>query len=494
MADQRKNRAIALPFPPERGPRQTTSLDVHRQRAEEDEAALEALRTTARKSWEAEHPVAARFRTARRLAGSGRISLEVLHRSLHSFFFQVIPEPLHTPVRSVLGSMGALAGPDRGRRSWDAPVIPPRSRSFDILCLPIIRWDYRYQRPQQILSRFADEGYRVFYVSPDFAPSGETRARSPRPGVFEIGLPADREIFMVRDTLEPGEVERFADHLEAMADAAGVSDLVLLVQFPFWQPIARRLNERRGWPVVYDMMDEHSGFPFVEPDVIRLEDELIRSADSIVVTSSPLEAKVRRAGRQPVRIANGADFERFSRVPSEIVAFAPDRPVIGYIGAVSRWIDVELVGSLSRRRPDWSFVLVGSTYGSRLGPLMGRPNVHLVGEIGYPCLAPILHDFDVAIIPFLQTPLTYSTNPIKLYEYLSAGKPVVASRIPETEAFADTVYLADGVDEFETQVVRALAEDGTNLRARRMARVREHTWDARRQAFEAELAALFLPH
>jgi glycosyltransferase involved in cell wall biosynthesis len=423
----------------------------------------------------------------------------VTHREVHSFFYDLVPRPLHPPFRTILGSASAIvkgSGIETNRRHSPelATRIPPRTRPFDLICFPIIRWDYRFQRPQQILGRFAEDGYRVFYLSPDLSPGrppDRVQLRETRERVYEVALPASREIFMVRHSLAASEVETFADAIGEMARDAGVERAASVVQFPFWQPLAELLRRRHGWPIVYDLMDEHSGFPFVEPEVIRLEERLIAGADRIFASSAPLEAKIRRAGRGSIRLPNGVEPGEFGELPESVKVFGPDRPVIGYIGAVSRWIDIPLIGALSRRRPEWSFVLVGGTYGSRIGPLFGRANVHLAGERPYEQLPSILADFDVAIIPFLRSPLTDATNPIKLYEYLAAGKPVVASRIPEAERFGDNLYLAEGIDEFETQIVRALAEDGPRLRTRRRNAVRGDNWAARVDLMEKVIADLF---
>lgn len=475
------------------GGRKVGSLAEHRRKATEDALHLERLRDEARREWADLHPVLSASRTIRRATGAIATLAELVRRNGQSLAGMLIPDAVRAPLRALLSRTNGIRGAaGRVRPAGVAPEsLAPASRRFDIVCLPIIRWNYRFQRPQQLLARFAGRGYRVFYVSPDFA---RTRAEGLRPlqaGVYEVSLSADRELFLVRDVLSPAEVSRFADVIEQKARRAGVVDAVTMVQFPFWQAVAEELRSRMGWPICYDVMDEHAGFPSVEPDVIRLEEKLVRGADLVLTTSAPLEDRLRREGARPVRIPNGVDFDRFSSLPERVVCFSPGRPVIGYIGAVAQWIDLDLVGRLARRRPDWTFVLVGGTYGAKLAPLAGLGNVRILGEIEYPCLSPILHDFDVAIIPFHRTPLTHATNPIKMYEYLAAGRPVVATPIPEIEPFSDVVYTASGVDEFESRIVQALAQDSPLLRARRSQRVRTETWDFRVECLEAELRGLF---
>lgn len=470
------------------GGKKLGSVAEHRRKATEDAVRLERLRDEARREWAELHPFLSTSRTLRRATGAVATLAELVRRNGQSLAGMMVPDSVRPALRNL------LARPDSSRpvaAGVPPESLAPASQRFDIVCLPIIRWNYRFQRPQQLLARFAQRGYRVLYVSPDFS---RFRPRGLRPlheGVHEISLAADRELFLVRDVPSPAEVSRFADVIEQKARRAGVVDAVTLVQFPFWQAVAEELRRRLGWPICYDVMDEHAGFPSVEPDVIRLEEKLVRGADLVLTTSVPLEERLRREGARPVRIPNGVDFERFSSLPERVVCFSPGKPVIGYIGAVAQWIDLDLVGKLARRRPEWTFVLVGGTYGAKLAPLAGLGNVRILGEIDYPCLSPILHDFDVAIIPFHQTPLTNATNPIKMYEYLAAGRPVVATPIPEIEPFSDVVYTASGVDEFESRIVQALAQDSPLLRARRAQRVRTETWDARVAHLEEELRGLF---
>src|SRR6185369_151204 len=143
-------------------------------------------------------------------------------------------------------------------------------------------------------------------------------------------------------------------------------------------------------------------------------------------------------------IRNGCEVEHFASVPPGRELQRDGRPVIGYFGAISEWFDIALVVALARARPGWRFVLVGSTFGCDTREARRLPNIEMKGEVPYAELPGWVHGFDVCIIPFVLNELTSCTNPVKVYEYLSAGKPVVATRLPELVAIADQVYLADG--------------------------------------------------
>jgi glycosyltransferase involved in cell wall biosynthesis len=149
-------------------------------------------------------------------------------------------------------------------------------------------------------------------------------------------------------------------------------------------------------------------------------------------------------------------------------------------------VDVSLVRDIARLRPDWSFVLVGPQYsgaisGSDAGidSLAETPNVHLLGPRPYPDVPAYLEAFDVATIPFKISGLTEDTNPIKLYEYLAAGVPVVSTPLPEVLAVPG-VRVAQSPEDFVTQIGAALQErDDPQLRAARMAVAAENSWQKR---------------
>ena len=138
-------------------------------------------------------------------------------------------------------------------------------------------------------------------------------------------------------------------------------------------------------------------------------------------------------------IRNAADYEIFSQVPENIYHDTQGRRIIGYYGAIAEWFDLDLVEAVAKRHPECCIVMIGANTvnaKSRLGKL---PNVIFTGEVPYDTLPHYLYSFDVCMLPFKVVPLTLATNPVKAYEYLSAGKPVVAVDLPEMAQF-------DGLD------------------------------------------------
>lgn len=369
--------------------------------------------------------------------------------------------------------------PSRAPEPW--PAVPD-ARGLDVLCLPIIDWGFRFQRPQQLLSQFADDGHRVFSVRTAFLgldrdPLLERR----REGVFEISLAGETRFDIYSQTLGGENLEQALTGLEMLRERCAIVDAICLVQYPSWEPLARALSERYGWKIVYDCLDEHTGFGTHGEATSEEESRLVRESDLVVATSSRLTERLRGAGSDVRRLPNAADFDRFARLPdrAESPLAALPRPVVGYYGAISSWFDMEAVRVAARRHPDWSFVLIGDTRGSSpeaLASLDGLANVHRPGEVPYEDLPSFAAAFDVCTIPFVRTPLTEATDPVKLYEYFSTGKPVVARRLPEIEPFADVLRLYETPSQFVEALEAAVAEPDAAGAARRREIARTNTW------------------
>ena len=183
--------------------------------------------------------------------------------------------------------------------------------------------------------------------------------------------------------------------------------------------------------------------------------------------------------------------DHFHQSSSKVTPTRLSRPVIGYYGAISDWFDVDLVRTAALARPGWEFVLIGRTFGADVSLLQDLSNVHLLGEKPYGQLPEHLHAFDVATIPFKKCPLTDATNPVKFYEYLSAGKPVVAVELRELTPFGEYFYPVRQREDFVHQIEAALAEDSPARREARIAFARQNTWLDRYHWLETAIQGLF---
>jgi O-antigen biosynthesis protein len=235
-----------------------------------------------------------------------------------------------------------------------------------------------------------------------------------------------------------------------------------------------------GFPIVYDCHDLLGGFAAVSKDILAAEPALFENADLVCFTSQWL---LDDAVRQRPAIAGKSLVVRNAVNPLDFSgagpAAMPVKPTIGYAGSLDFWFDIEAIRQAALLHPDWNFVLIGRVEFARILELKALPNVSFEGEVPYAGLPARMYVFDVAMIPFVRMPLTLATNPLKLYEYLCLGVPIVSTRLPEVEAFHDLVYLAEGTADFVRQLELAVAERDPDRRARRRAAGGNNSWRAR---------------
>ncbi|MFV1979550.1 MAG: glycosyltransferase, partial [Rhodothermia bacterium] len=355
-----------------------------------------------------------------------------------------------------------------------------RENTHDVLCLPIIDWEFRFQRPQQLMSRFAENGNRVYYLAQAFRKGGAPFViDEKRKNVFEIGL-RGRKLDVYGDVLDDGAVDELVQSIEALRIEEGIRAAAMIVQLPFWWPLAERLRSDLGWPIVYDCMDFHGGFSTNKAGMLDQERELLQRADLVVVSSSMLESEAKTFCSDPLMVRNGCDFDNFATVG---VRQPGERLVVGYFGAIADWFDSDLVADLAERRPDWSFVLVGSTFTAETARLKKLSNVTMPGEQPYDSIPSWVDGFDVLILPFKRVPLTEATNPVKAYEILATGKPLISVPIPEIIPLAPLVRLASDAVEFEREILASITNNDLDQVEARRSFARENTWQRRFEVF-----------
>jgi GT2 family glycosyltransferase/glycosyltransferase involved in cell wall biosynthesis len=367
-------------------------------------------------------------------------------------------------------------------------------QSYDVIIFPIIEWEFRFQRPQQIAVQFAKAGHRVFYLCTTFHGKKKSSIRVIQDRIYEVHLPGPQHLNVYIDSIGEQIEDRICDSFVLLRREFGIVDAVCLVNLPFWRPVAFKLREKFGWQVVYDCMDHHAGFSTNKEEMLREERALILGSDLVLASSRLIFQEQSLLNKNCVLIPNAADFEHFhysarENPPQEIRDIK--KPIIGYYGAISDWFDSELVRALAQERPGWSFVLIGSTFGSRIDHLNGEKNIHLFGEKPYAVLPSYLSAFDVCIIPFKKTPLTEATNPVKIFEFLSAGKAVVATELAELQHFNDYVHLASEKDGWLQAIEDALKDDDPVRIQARFDFARQNTWDKRALQIEELIRSLY---
>lgn len=396
-------------------------------------------------------------------------------------------------IRKSLGREGSrpIDLPDQSM----APLIllpPPHPELPDVFVWSVIDWHFRIQRPQHLARALAQKGHRVFYISVDFIDDA-------KPGFHLEPLDVEGRLHQVHLNLRgapqiyasmppEGEVATLKSSLGCLLEWTGTQAAVSIVQHPYWSELARSVPNVR---VVYDCMDHHAGFDNNSGAVLDAENALVRDSELVIVTSGWLQREFEGQARSLTVIRNAGEYTAFAERPADVFKDDLGRKIIGYYGAIAEWFDLELVRRVAVENPDALLVLVGHDSVGARAWLDGLANVRLVGEVPYSRLPYWLHAFDLCLLPFKIVPLTLATNPVKLYEYLAAGKPVVAVDLPEMAQFGSLVQVAQGHDAFIAAVSRELAgSDDAARRRRRQAFASRQTWAHRADTLDQALRAL----
>jgi GT2 family glycosyltransferase/glycosyltransferase involved in cell wall biosynthesis len=365
----------------------------------------------------------------------------------------------------------------------------------DVYIWAVIDWHFRMQRPQHIARALADAGHRVFYISNNFidhADAGFALEPLDTAGrLFQVHLHLRGAPAIYDSAPGPDQLAQLAPGLNDLAHWHEGPQAVSIVQHPYWTVLAGRPPVTR---MVYDCMDHHAGFSNNTSTILDEERSLAATADLIVTTSQWLQAEMKRSGRPVALIRNATEFEHFHEPCARRFVDAKGRRVIGYYGAIAEWFDLDLVREVAQAYPQAIVVLVGNDTVRAQEALAGVANVRFVGEVKYSELPYWLHGFDVCLLPFRVEPLTLATNPVKIYEYLSAGKPVVAVDLPEMAQFGELVQVASTRKEYLAAVGACLDERADSpLRTARMEFAARQTWSHRAAELDAVLDRLCLP-
>jgi len=219
------------------------------------------------------------------------------------------------------------------------------------------------------------------------------------------------------------------------------------------------------------------------PHMRDMEMDLLTCTDLVLATSAPLWRKRSLWHPKVHLVPNGVDVEHFIKARKEPTPVAPElmeikRPVIGYPGNISRFVDIELLEYISEMRPQWSLVLLGEVApGVSLGNLRHRRNVHLLGWQPYERLPAFSKGFEVVILPFLVNEYLNSSNPLVVWEQLAAGNPIVATNFTLAREYAQVVSVVQSKEEFVLKIEEALTEDNSSIREKALMLSREHSWE-----------------
>lgn len=461
---------------------QVTSLN---QALVERDALITAMRNST--SWRLTRPLRFVARVLR--YGLPDDARQRLLEELRTVYLQI---PLPLRARKTLGNFKRMVGKayQATRRNvltqsrFQYPAISPAEQQIsvpDYIFWGVIDWHFRHQRPQQLAQALAASGRRVFYVSAsliDDERSGFDLEPLDGAGflfqikLYVLGAPV---IYSSAPGIET--ISQLRLSIGEMLEWANSRQVVSVIQHPFWYNIATVLPNSR---IVYDCMDHHEGFSNTATEILSLERALFRDADLTVTTSEWLDQIVAEHTKHRALIRNAGDFKHFAHPPATIYQDPEKRCIIGYYGAIAEWFDQDLVEAIAKHFPDCCVLLIGADTVNAQTQLGRLPNVKLIGEVPYEILPFYLHSFDVCLLPFKVVPLTLATNPVKVYEYLSAGGAVISVDLPEMKQFGELVKTAKNTEGILSAIGDALDKPASStVIGQRQAFAREQTWTHR---------------
>ncbi|HZU13756.1 MAG TPA: glycosyltransferase family 1 protein [Chloroflexota bacterium] len=344
--------------------------------------------------------------------------------------------------------------------------------SYDLICLSHLRWDFVYQRPHHLMSRFARD-HRVFYLEEPVWGANEAH----------LTMESRNGVHVVAPHLPHGAdpVENQRALLDDLLEREECTDLVLWYYTPMAVPFSQHLAADA---VIYDCMDELSAFVLAPPELRLLERELLSRADLVFTGGRSLYERKQRRHRATYCFPSSVDVTHFAQargrhgVPDDAAGIPS--PQIGFFGVIDERMDLDLLGAIANRRPDWHLVMIGPTAKIDPDTLPAAPNVHYLGPKRYDDLPTYLATWDVAILPFAHNEATRYISPTKTPEYLAAGKPVVSTSIRDVvHPYAENglVAIADNPDTFIAAIDALLTEEPALRRARADRFLQTLSWD-----------------
>jgi glycosyltransferase involved in cell wall biosynthesis len=352
------------------------------------------------------------------------------------------------------------------------PSLPPESARPDLIVLSHLRWSWVWQRPQHLISRFAEQRTTWFIEEPIAADVDEPEMTWRRDGSVLVGclrVPGpERHIGF--DAPEADQLRRI---LRRTVETA--TPLVWLYT-PLALPIARVLRPEL---LVYDVMDDLASFRGASARLRAAQLEALDTADLVFTGGRSLHAGVVRHRQAHVhKFASGVEPDHFARARE--LRRDSARPVAGYVGVIDERLDLELLAAVADELPDWDVRVVGPVAKIDIADLPARPNLSYPGAVEYDDLPAVLGGFDVALMPFALNEATRSISPTKTLEYLAAGLPIVSTKVPDVVAdYSDVVLLADDACSFADRCRVARGEADSGEWRRRVDRIVDrHTWDS----------------
>ena len=342
-----------------------------------------------------------------------------------------------------------------------------------MVCFSHLRWNFVYQRPQHLMSRFARQ-YELLYVEEAVhdaqEPWLETRAEDEGLKVLVPHLPQHCDANAIIKT-------QLDDYLSEL----GRDPAVLWYYTPMALPISEHLPRKL---TVYDCMDELSAFRGAPAEMLLMERRLMEKADIFFTGGVSLYEGKRALHHNVHAFPSSVDIPHFEQarnthVQPEDQAGIP-QPRFGFHGVIDERMDLDLLAAVGKARPDWSLVFVGPVVKIDPNTLPRLPNIHYLGPKRYEELPVYLSGWQAAIMPFAMNESTRFISPTKTPEYLAGGKAVISTPVPDVvRGYGDNpaVYIAGESSEFVAAMESAIAMSSDEICRYADSALADMSWD-----------------
>ncbi|MGI6751235.1 MAG: hypothetical protein ACOX4U_01265 [Anaerovoracaceae bacterium] len=369
-----------------------------------------------------------------------------------------------------------------------------------ILCLSTSNYYPFPTRKQNVMNRLSDA--EILYIEPPVTLLAPLKDKGTRRRLKAYRNPGERVKDNITVYAQPPVLpffnkfrfinrinqRRLAGYLSKILDRHGFKKPYLWCYSPTSCDITK-LIENRG--VIYDCVDRHSAYPgMINPKVVdEMEKDLATCSHMVFCTAMGLYETLIEYNENTKLIPNGAAYHLFSKAGEGEKKRKDGGPIFGFIGMLQDCIDYNLLASVADHFPQGEVWLLGKPLpGVDLKAIEGRSNIRLLGLKPQEELPEYIREFDVCLNVFREGRLSKDVSPLKFYEYLATGKPIVSTREPvQVKDFADVVYIGENEKDFITKCEEALREDDPNKRKKRMEYGKACSWDERVREMERAL-------
>ena len=371
----------------------------------------------------------------------------------------------------------------------------------NIVCLSTSNYYPFPTRKQNVMNRLSDA--RILYFDPPvtyLAPLKDKNARPRLKAYKQPGVKAKDNItvYALPPVLPFGNKfpcinrhnqKKLAKYISRRMQEQGMEKPCLWCYSPASADICPLLPHNG---LVYDCVDRHSAYSgFIDPQVVdSMEKDLASGADMVFCTAAGLYDTLIQYNKRTLLIPNGAAFELFSQAAGDNPDHDPAHPVFGFVGMLQDCIAYDYLLALAEAYPAGEIRLIGKVMpGVDISRLEQYPNIKLMGLMPQEKLPEQMRKFDVCLNLFAPGRLSRDVSPLKFYEYLATGKPIVSTAEPlQVRDYGELVYIAENKEDFLDKCAAALAEDDPAKTAARISAGKAVSWDNRVRQMEKALA------